>query len=87
LAVSFNLDQLVEGIENKEPDSPTYSGDEYIEEECKFLPPPKTKIQPRLFFIKNDEVTEYFNQEQLDYTFRNREKNNEILKYKKTIKI
>jgi hypothetical protein len=57
LSVSFDLDQLVEGIERKEPDSPRAlpNGDgEHIEEECKFLPPPKTVAPPRLFMIKND---------------------------------
>jgi hypothetical protein len=47
----------VEGIDRKEPDSPRNlpRGDgEHIEEECKFLPPPKTMGHPRIFMIKND---------------------------------
>jgi hypothetical protein len=53
LSVSFDLDQLVEGIDKKEPSSPRMVDGEYIEEECKFLPPPKTIAHPRLFMIKN----------------------------------
>lgn len=54
MSVSFDLDQLVEGIENKEPDSPRMKDGEYIEDECKFLPPPKSLAHPRLFFIRSD---------------------------------
>jgi len=54
MSVSFDLDQLVEGIENKEPSSPRIRDGEYIEDECKFLPPPKSMAHPRLFFVKND---------------------------------
>lgn len=54
LSVSFNLDQMVEGIENKEPSSPRISDGEFLEEECKFLPPPKTVGHPRLFLVKNN---------------------------------
>jgi hypothetical protein len=61
LSVSFNLDQMVEGIENKEPSSPKMKDGEYIEEECKFLPPPKTVAHPRLFMIKNEIGVEYLN--------------------------
>jgi hypothetical protein len=79
LSVSFDLNQLVEGIDRKEPDSPRSlpRGDgEHIEEECKFLPPPKTVAHPRLFMIKNDgkECYEYLNAEQLEYLFRCRHK-------------
>jgi len=45
---------MVEGIENKEPCSPRIKDGEYIEEECKFLPPPKSVADPRLFLIKDD---------------------------------
>jgi hypothetical protein len=51
LSVSFNLDQMVEGIDNKEPRSPRVPEGEYIEEECKFLPPPKSVAEPRLFLV------------------------------------
>lgn len=54
LSVSFNLDQMVEGIENKEPSSPRIPDGEYLEDECKFLPPPKSVGHPRLFLIKNN---------------------------------
>ena len=63
LSVSFNLDQMVEGIENKEPDSPRVKDGEYIEDECKFLPPPKTVAHPRLFLVRENSATEYMNAE------------------------
>ena len=43
---------MIEGIENKEPFSHRIKDGEYIEEECKFLPPPKVVGDPRLFLIK-----------------------------------
>lgn len=71
MSVSFNLDQMVEGIENKEPTSPRIKDGEYIEDECKFLPPPKSMAHPRLFYIKNDgSGFEYFNSDQLAHMFR-----------------
>ncbi len=79
LSVSFNLDQMVEGIEHKEPTSPRIQDGEYIEEECKFLPPPKTIAHPRLFLIKNDVGFEYFNADQLEYLFRCAHKDKELL--------
>lgn len=64
MSVSFNMDQLVEGIENKEPDSPRMKDGEFIEDECKFLPPPKSMAHPRLFFVRSDGTgAEYFNDE------------------------
>ena len=63
LSVSFDLDQMVEGIEKKEPSSPRIKDGEYIEEECKFLPPPKSMAHQRLFLIKNDVGYEYYNKE------------------------
>ena len=62
LSVSFNLDQMVEGIDNKEPDSPRIKDGEYIEEECKFLPPPKTVSEPRLFLVREDGATEFYSE-------------------------
>lgn len=62
---------MVEGIENKEPTSPRIKDGEYIEDECKFLPPPKSMAHPRLFYIKNDgSGIEYFNAEMLAHMFR-----------------
>lgn len=53
---------MVEGIENKEPRSPRVHEGEYIEEECKFLPPPKTVAEPRLFLVKANGATEFFSE-------------------------
>jgi hypothetical protein len=62
---------MVEGIENKEPDSPRIRDGEYVEDECKFLPPPKSMAHPRLIYIKNDgSGVEYCNREQLEHMFR-----------------
>lgn len=87
LSVSFNLDQMVEGIEKKEPDSPKIQDGEYIEEECKFLPPPKTIAHPRLFLIKNDVGYEFQNAEQLEYLFRCSNKDQGLIKSKKSIRV
>ena len=70
---------MVEGIENKEPTSPRISNGEFIEEECKFLPPPKTVAHPRLFLVKADGATEFFNKEMLDYLFLCNLKDTEII--------
>lgn len=62
---------MVEGIDNKEPDSPRMNDGEYIEDECKFLPPPKSMAHPRLFYVRNDGTgAEFFNEEQLRHMFR-----------------
>lgn len=78
---------MVEGIEKKEPSSPRFKDGEYIEEECKFLPPPKSVAHPRLFLIKNDVGYEYLNQEQLEYLFRCRHKDNELIQSRRQIKV
>ena len=71
MSVSFDLDQMVEGIENKEASSPRFRDGEYIEDECKFLPPPKSMAHPRLFYVRNDgSGMELFNEEQLMHMFR-----------------
>jgi hypothetical protein len=64
LAVSLN-------VEDTEPESPVFEGEEYIDPECKFLPPPTTIIAPRLFLIHKNEVTEFLEYSQLEYHFRN----------------
>lgn len=90
MSVSFDLDQMVEGIENKEPNSPRMKDGGYIEDECKFLPPPKSMAHPRLFYIKNGgSGCELFNEEQLRHMFRtNRHKNQEgFIKKENRIKI
>jgi len=56
LSVSFNLDETADSLSRKKPNSPRNLPDgEFVEEECKFLVPPKSILEPRLFFIKNDE--------------------------------
>ena len=77
MSVSFDLDQMVDGIENKEPGSPRMKDGNYVEEECKFLPPPKSMAHPRLFYVKNDgSGMELFNEEQLRHMFRTNAINN-----------
>jgi len=78
---------MVEGIEKKEPDSPKIQDGEYIEEECKFLPPPKTIAHPRLFLIKNDIGYEFSNAEQLEYLFRCTNKDQTLIRSKKPIRV
>jgi hypothetical protein len=87
LSVSFNLDQMVEGIDNKEPKSPRVPEGEYIEEECKFLPPPKTVAEPRLFLIKACGATEFLSETQLDYLFRTYHKDTIVSKSEKKVNI
>lgn len=87
LSVSFDLDQMVEGIEMKEPSSPKMVDGEYIEEECKFLPPPKTMAHPRLFLIKNDVGYEFSTKEQLEYLFRCIAKDKELILTHKDVTI
>jgi hypothetical protein len=71
MSVSFDLNQLVEGIENKEPDSPRIRDGEFVESECKFLPAPKSMAHPRLFFVQNDgSGLELCNREQTMHMFR-----------------
>jgi hypothetical protein len=78
---------MVEGIENKEPSSPRVSEGEYIEEECKFLPPPKSVAEPRLFLCTSKGATEYFSETQLDYTFRTQHKDETVIKSEKKVTI
>lgn len=90
MSVSFDLDQMVEGIENKEPHSPRMKDGGYIEDECKFLPPPKSMAHPRLFYVKSDgSGIELFNEEQLRHMFRTNEHNNQdgFIKRRNQIKI
>ena len=88
LAVSLN-------VEDSSPESPYLSEGEFIDPECKFLPPPATIIPPKLFIIKNDEATELMEESQLLYYFTNskgkyrKEETNDYVshswEYKKTI--
>lgn len=78
LSVSFNLDQMVEGIENKEPDSPRIPDGEYLEDDTKFLPPPKTVGNPQLFLIKDGTATEYSCFEQLEHMLRTADQDADI---------
>ena len=87
LSVSFNLDQMVEGIENKEPLSPRCRDGEFIDDECKFLPPPKTVGHPRLFLVRSNGATEFCNHEQLNYFLRCQEKDTECAKTKSQVMV
>ena len=78
---------MVSGIDNKEPSSPRFKDGEYIEDECKFLPPPKTVGEPRLFLIKQDKVTEYSNAEMLNYLFLCNRKDGEVIRSEKSVNI
>jgi len=69
---------MVEGIENKEPKSPRVNDGEFIEEECKFLPPPKTVGDPRLFLVRSDSAIEFSNKKQLEYVLRCFEMDKEV---------
>lgn len=81
LSVSFNLDETADSLARKRPNSPRNLPDgEYIDEECKFLVPPKSVMDPRLIFVKNNETgMEFFNESQLEYFFRVRNKQSESL--------
>ena len=87
LSVSFNLDQMVEGIDNKEPTTPRMSDGEYIEDECKFLPPPKTVAHPRLFLVRENKAVEFMNGEQLEYLFMCNQKNDDVIASRKSVSI
>lgn len=63
LAVSLNVEDI-------QPESPHVSDGEYIDPECKFLPPPASIIPPRLFIIKDNTATELLEHSQLDYHFK-----------------
>ena len=62
LAVSLSM-------EEEEINSPEVSEGEYLDEECKFLPPPDTICPPRLFVIKNEQIFEFMSFGQLEYYF------------------
>ena len=72
MSVSFDLNSMAENIEKKEPESPRGMVDgEYIEDECKFLLPPKSMAHPRLFYVRADgSGAEFMNFEQLKHMFR-----------------
>lgn len=80
MSVSFDLDSMADNIEKKEPGSPRgMVNGEYIEDECKFLLPPKSMAHPRLFYVRSDgSGAEFMNFEQLKHMFRTYRKNKEI---------
>lgn len=82
---------MVEGIENKEPSSPRVCEGEFIEDECKFLPPPKTVAEPRLFLLtmdgKRQVINEYSSEAQLDYTFKTQHQDATVIKNEKKVTI
>ena len=78
---------MVDGIENKEPNSPRIKNGEFIDEECKFLPPPKSVGHPRLFFVKADRAIEYSNKQQMEYRLRCFTKDEEIRKVHSEVRI
>lgn len=78
---------MVEGIDNKEPTSPRIKDGEYIEDECKFLPPPKSVAHPRLFLVRQDSAVEFMNDEQLEYLFMCNQKNSDVIVSKKSVTI
>lgn len=89
LAVTFNLDETAETFAKKKPCSPRNIPDgEYIDEESKFLVPPKSVMHPRLLFIKNDgSGYEFYNNDQLEYYFRVREVDKKSLNEKHEVNI
>ncbi|CAI2364424.1 unnamed protein product [Moneuplotes crassus] len=89
LSVSFNLNETADSFARKKPNSPRNLPDgEYIDEECKFLVPPNSVMDPRLFFIKNNEEGyEFFNIKQLEYFLRARDVDTKSLNENKQITI
>jgi hypothetical protein len=69
---------MIEGIENKEPSSPRIHDGEFIADENKFLPPPKTVGEPRLFIVRQHEAVEFSNERQLEYKLRRFKKDQEV---------
>ena len=66
LAVSLNIDD----ISGQDPHSPVFSDGEFIDPESRFLPPPPSIPDPRLFVISaNNEATEYLSESQLSSYF------------------
>ena len=73
-------------IEEIEPHSPRYEGDNYINPETRFSDPPKNFYEPRLFVIdnKNLEAKEYLSETQIGNFKRTMEKNEKnVVYYKK----
>jgi hypothetical protein len=89
LSVSFNLDETADSLARKKPNSPRNLPDgEYIEEESKFLVPPKSIIEPMLILIKNDESgIEFLSEKQLEYFFRVREVDTSAINEKDQIRL
>ena len=73
-------------IEEIEPHSPRYEGDNYIDPETRFSDPPKNFFEPRLFVIDNKklEAKEYLTEAQIENFKRTMEKNKKnVVYYKK----
>ena len=79
MAVSFDLKAVADDTAPNEmsraairPSSPQMNHDgTLIEEECKFLPPPKTVRDPRLFAVWKDGTgCEFFSKRQLSHYLR-----------------
>ena len=73
-------------IEEIEPHSPRYEGDNYIDPETRFSDPPKNFYEPRLFVIDNKklEAKEYLTEAQIENFKRTMEKNKKnVVYYKK----
>ena len=87
MAVSFDLKAVAEDappndIRMARVGSPVMREDgTLIEEECKFLPPPKTVRDPRLFVIRNDGTgSEFFSKKQLTHYLRTQQHNRAVMR-------
>ena len=75
-------------IEEIEPHSPRYEGDNYIDPETRFSDPPKNFFEPRLFVVDNRtlEAKEYLSENQVENFIRSMQKNEENVNYSVTKK-
>ena len=70
-------------IDEIEPHSPRYTGDNFIDPETRFSDPPKNFYEPRLFVVdnKNLEAKEYLTERQIENFKRNMDKNSKNVFY------